>query len=193
MDKASLKQEILETLYASYKNCSVCPLKANRTNIVFGRGNPNASLLLLGEGPGKDEDLQGLPFVGRSGSFLSKTLKSLGINEDSIYITNIVKCRPLNNRTPFASEIETCTKLLLAKQLQIIQPRIICTLGASALKSFTATSKGISKTRGLLQPYKKLFLLPTYHPAYVLRTNSRLPFFAEDLKAAHNFSIKKTD
>lgn len=188
MDKASLKKEILETLYASYKNCSMCPLKTNRVNIVFGRGNPNASLLLLGEGPGKDEDLQGRPFVGRSGNFLSKTLKSLNIAEDSIYITNIVKCRPLNNRAPLSNETATCTKLFLDQQLKIIQPKIICTLGASALKAFITTSKGISKTRGVLQQHKGFFVLPTYHPAYVLRTNSRLPFFADDLKKAHHLS-----
>lgn len=192
MDKTSLKQELLDALYAPYKNCSLCPLSQERTNVVFGRGNPDASLLILGEGPGKDEDLQSLPFVGRSGKLLSKTLSSLKIDEGSIYITNIVKCRPPNNRAPLLSEATICTKLLLEKQLKIIRPNIICTLGASALKTLITTPKGISKTRGSLLPYKEIFILPTYHPAYILRSNSQLSFFADDLKAAHRFSLKKT-
>lgn len=193
MNKASLKQELLSTLYETYTNCSLCPLSAGRTNIVFGRGNPNASLLLLGEGPGRDEDLQGLPFVGRSGKLLSKTLKSLNIDESSIYITNVVKCRPPNNRAPQTSEASICTKLLLNKQLEIIQPKIVCTLGSSALKALTIPSKGITKIRGSLQPYKDIFILPTYHPAYILRNNANLTFFAADLKTAHTVSKQKTD
>ncbi len=191
MDKAFLKQGLLEALYAPYKNCSLCPLSSERTNVVFGRGNPDASLLLLGEGPGRDEDLKGLPFVGRSGKLLSKTLSSLQIDEQSVYITNIVKCRPPNNRTPLSNEIAICRKLLLEEQLKIIRPKIICTLGASALKALIKTSKGISKVRGDLHPYKDLSILPTYHPAYILRDYSRLSIFAEDLKKAYKSSNQK--
>lgn len=191
MNKISFKHELLEKLYAPYKSCTLCPLSAGRTNVVFGRGNPDASLLLLGEGPGRDEDLQGLPFVGRSGKLLSKTLESLGINENSIYITNIVKCRPPNNRAPLPNEVAACTKILLDKQLKIIRPTIICTLGASALKALIETQKGITKIRGTLQPYKDSFIFPTYHPAYILRNNTQLPIFANDLKAAYQLSQKK--
>lgn len=193
MNKISFKHQLLEELYAPYKNCTLCPLSAGRTNVVFGRGNPDASLLLLGEGPGRDEDLQGLPFVGRSGKLLSKTLESLGINENSIYITNIVKCRPPNNRAPLPNEVAACTKILLDKQLKIIRPTIICTLGASALKALIETQKGITKIRGTLQPYKDSFIFPTYHPAYILRNNTQLSIFANDLKAAYQLSQKKTD
>lgn len=129
-NKKILKQDLLNSLYASYRNCNLCPLaRAERSSVVFGRGDADASLLFLGEGPGRDEDLQGIPFVGRSGKLLSKTLESLSIDENSVYITNIVKCRPPNNRAPFPNEVSTCTKLLLQKQIQIIRPKVICILG----------------------------------------------------------------
>jgi uracil-DNA glycosylase len=194
IDRKVLKQQLLDALYAPYKNCTLCPLgTAGRTNTVFGRGNPDANLLLLGEGPGKDEDQQGAPFVGRSGKLLSKTLGSLGIEEESIYITNIVKCRPPNNRAPLPNEVSTCTQLFLENQIKIIRPHIICTLGTSALKSLIDTPLGITKTRGVSQPYKGIYLLPTYHPAYVLRNRKQLPFFSQDIQTAHLKSKAQTE
>lgn len=191
MNRISLKQELLSALYAPYKNCNLCPLaKTGRGNVVFGRGNPDASLLLIGEAPGRDEDIQGLPFVGRSGKLLEKTLETLGIDKNSIYITNIVKCRPPQNRTPLPNEIKICTEFLLKKQIEIIRPKIICTLGSSALNSLTKAPKKITKIRGIAQPYNDIFILPTYHPAYILRNSTQLIFFTEDLKKAVELSHK---
>lgn len=191
MNKKQFKQDLLDSLYEPYKNCNLCPLaKAGRTNVVFGRGSADASLLFLGEGPGKDEDLEALPFVGRSGKLLSKVLKSLEIEESQVYIANIVKCRPPNNRAPLPAEINTCTQALLNKQLEIISPKIICTLGSSALKTFINTPQGITKIRGTVLPYKKTALVPTYHPAYILRNKSKLQTFADDIKKAYSLSIK---
>ena len=194
IDKKSLKQQMLDALYAPYKNCTLCPLGTmGRARTVFGRGNPDTNLLLLGEGPGKDEDQQGIPFVGRSGKLLSEMLDNLGIEEESIYITNIVKCRPPNNRSPLSSEAAVCTQLLLENQIKIIRPLIICTLGSSALKSLIGTSLGITKARGVLQAYKGICLLPTYHPAYILRNRKQRPFFAQDLQTAHLKSKTQTE
>lgn len=194
VNKKSFKQQLLDALYAPYKNCTLCPLGgAERTKVVFGRGNPDANLLLLGEGPGRDEDLQGIPFVGRSGKLLRTTLDTLGIKEESIYITNIVKCRPPNNRAPLPNEVSKCTQLLLEQQIKIIHPRIICTLGASALKALIGTPLGITKTRGVAQPYKGIYVFPTYHPAYILRNRKQLPFFSQDLQRAFSKSKPQTE
>ncbi len=194
LDKKSLKQQLLDDLYAPYKNCALCPLAGlGRKNVVFGRGNPDAKLLFIGEGPGRDEDEQGKPFIGRSGKLLSKTLDTLGIDESEIYITNIVKCRPPNNRAPLPNESSICTKLLLEKQIQIINPVIICTLGASALQSLLGQPMSISKARGLLHEYKNFKLFPTFHPAYILRNSTKLKEFAQDLQAANKLSLRQIE
>lgn len=194
LDKKSLKQQLLNNLYAPYKNCTLCPLgNMGRKNIVFGRGNPDAKLLLIGEGPGKEEDLQGAPFVGRSGKLLSKTLYALGINQEEIYITNIVKCRPPNNRTPSTSEALTCTTLLLEQQIHIIHPRVICTLGSSALQFLLRQPINISKNRGKLHKYKNFKLFPTFHPAYILRNDTKLKEFTEDLQTANKISLSQIE
>ena len=189
MNKKELKQFLLDELYAPYKNCLQCPLSLlGRTHVVFGRGNPDAKLLLIGEAPGKDEDLQGQPFVGRSGKLLSKALESLGVDENDIYITNIVKCRPPLNRAPLPSESAICTKILLQEQIKIISPSVICSLGACATNFFLENSKGISKTRGTLQNYRSIKLIPTYHPAYILRNQKKLGVLLSDLRLAFNIA-----
>lgn len=185
-----IKYDLLEQLYAPYKNCMNCPLsKKGRTNVVFGRGNPDAKLLIVGEGPGKEEDLQGIPFVGRSGKLLTKVLLELKFNPQDIYITNIVKCRPPANRTPTPKEATACINLLLKNQIQIISPLLICTLGSCATNLLLESIMPLSKLRGTIQTYKHLSLIPTYHPAYILRSPKNLPHFISDLTTAKNYII----
>lgn len=186
MTKKEIKQLLLDELYAPYTQCVQCPLGTlGRTHVVFGRGNPDAALLLVGEAPGRDEDLQGQPFIGRSGKLLSKTLEALAIDEKELYITNIVKCRPPQNRAPLPNESAICTKLLLEKQIKIIAPSVICALGSCATNLLLETTTGISKLRGIPQPYKSTLLIPTYHPAYILRNPKELKTLAYDLQAAY--------
>ena len=162
MDQQTYKQALLDALYEPYKKCMMCPLATmGRTNVVFGQGNPNAALMFIGEGPGRDEDLQGEPFVGRSGKLLTKTIAGLGVSREDVYITNIVKCRPPNNRAPLPIESSTCMGLLLNKQIKIIRPKVICTLGAVAMQCILNTENKISKVRGTIQ--KKTVLL-SYQP-----------------------------
>jgi uracil-DNA glycosylase len=182
MDPKSYKQSLLDALYAPYKNCTMCPLGTQgRTNIVFGKGNPDADILFIGEGPGASEDQLGRPFVGRSGKLLTKALEGLGIQREEVFITNIVKCRPPNNRPPTPQESTTCTSLFLFNQLKIIRPSIICALGATALKSLFGDTVKISKVRGTILHWDEYPLIPTYHPAYILRNASELKTFVQDL------------
>ena len=182
-DELKTKKQQLEQLYSLFNNCTRCPLGSlGRTNVVFGSGNPDSKIVFVGEGPGAQEDQQGKPFVGKSGQLLTKVLEHCDINREDIYITNIVKCRPPLNRAPIPLEIMTCTNLLLKKQLSIIQPDIICTLGATAFTYFCGTSRTISQSRGNIFVVKEYNVLPTYHPAYLLRNPKMLPIFVSDIK-----------
>lgn len=186
MTAQEYKQQLLNQLYAPYIKCIMCPLgMLGRTNVVFGQGNPDAKLMIIGEGPGQDEDKQGLPFVGRSGKLLNKLLEALHTSRQEVFITNIVKCRPPENRKPLPLESETCKNLLLINQIKIIQPAVICTLGASALQGLLNdyTIK-ISGVRGKVQQYGSIPLIPTFHPAYILRNPRELNTLFEDLKHA---------
>jgi uracil-DNA glycosylase family 4 len=185
MDPKSYKQTLLDQLYAPYKNCTQCPLGTmGRTNVVFGEGNPDAKLLFVGEGPGRDEDQQGRPFVGRSGKLLTKTLEGLGLERKDVYIANVVKCRPPGNRAPTPLESSICMSLFLFNQIKIIRPKIICTLGATALQGLLGPDIKISKVRGSLQRKDDLLILPTYHPAYILRNATQLGTFVGDIAKA---------
>jgi len=185
------KQNLLDELYAPYKNCQLCPLaQLGRTQVVFGSGNPNATLMLIGEGPGEQEDKQGLPFVGRSGQLLTKILNALSIEKKELYITNIVKCRPPNNRTPLADEVSSCKKILLNEQIRIIQPKVICTLGASAYNAlFTTNTQGITKLRGKFIEFEGIQLLPALHPSYTLRNPKEIKTLTLDLELAYRTSL----
>ena len=178
------KQERLDALYAPYKKCLECPLGfLGRKNVVFGEGNPDATLLFIGEAPGKDEDLAGRPFVGQSGQLLNRALTLVGIARADTFITNVVKCRPPNNRVPEPLEIGTCTNLLLFNQISIIQPRIICTLGAVALTTLLEKKAAITKMHGTPLSYKEgITLVPLYHPAYILRNRTQATAWVEDFK-----------
>ena len=183
MDPQSYKSELLKALYEPYKKCMVCPLGSlGRTTVVFGEGNADADLLFIGEGPGKDEDQQGRPFVGRSGQLLNRALSHVGIARNDVYITNIVKCRPPSNRAPTPLEASSCMNLLLINQLKIIRPRIICTLGSIALNNLLGKPCSITKMRGTPITWNDVTVIPTYHPAYILRNQSQAIVWLEDFK-----------
>src|SRR5947209_19453974 len=149
--------------------CSRCPLAAGRTNVVFGVGDPDADLMFVGEGPGRDEDLKGEPFVGRSGQLLDRLmLEEIGLTRDRCYIANVVKCRPPGNRDPLPDEIATCRPYLEA-QVEAIAPDVVITLGNFASKLLLDTTEGITKLRGRVHPFATGVLVPTYHPAAILR------------------------
>jgi uracil-DNA glycosylase len=189
------KKSLLKNLHNSYRKCTQCPLgELGRTNIVFGEGNPNAQIIFVGEGPGKDEDLQGMPFIGKSGQLLNKIFLAAGINRNEIFITNIVKCRPPNNRQPLMRESSMCMRLLLYKQIKIINPKVICTLGACATQALlfenTNQKVKISQIRGIIKE-KSFFMLPnniliipTFHPAFILRTPSVTEIVVKDIALA---------
>ncbi|MGA8013618.1 MAG: uracil-DNA glycosylase [Candidatus Acidiferrales bacterium] len=149
-------------------NCTRCKLQKARTNIVFGVGNPRAQLVFVGEGPGRDEDAQGEPFVGRAGKLLTQMIEAMGLRRRDVYICNVVKCRPPENRLPEPDEIATCSPYLL-RQLGVIQPKVICCLGACSAQTMLQTTQGISKFRGEWFDYRGSKLIATYHPAYLLR------------------------
>jgi DNA polymerase len=149
--------------------CERCPLARGRTTVVFGEGAADADLMIVGEGPGHDEDLQGRPFVGRSGKLLDRLLlEELGLARAAVYIANVVKCRPPNNRDPLPGEIEACRPWLEA-QVALIAPRVVLTLGNFSTKLLLHTTDGISKTRGRVYPWGTAVLVPTFHPAAALR------------------------
>jgi uracil-DNA glycosylase family 4 len=148
--------------------CTRCKLHKHRHSIVFGDGNPKAELVFVGEGPGADEDAQGLPFVGRAGKLLTQMIEAMGLQRKDVYICNVVKCRPPENRQPEDGEINTCSPFLL-RQLDVIAPKVIVCLGAVAAKTLLHTNRGISQFRGQWLDYRGSKLLATYHPAYLLR------------------------
>lgn len=183
METKITKQKLLDHLYAPYKKCMECPLGSlGRTNVVFGSGNPDAQLLFIGEAPGRDEDLEGKPFVGRSGRLLTKTLEAYGIARSDVYITNIVKCRPPKNRKPLPLEAKTCKNLFLFNQIKIIKPRVICTLGSFALQELLDQTVQITKIRGIPIQHGTSTIIPTYHPAYILRNPAELKSFVLDIE-----------
>jgi uracil-DNA glycosylase len=149
-------------------DCTRCKLHKARTHIVFGVGNPKAELVFVGEGPGHDEDVQGEPFVGRAGRLLTQMIEAMGLGRSDVYICNVVKCRPPENRLPEKDEIATCSPYLI-RQLEVIQPKAICCLGACAAQTLLNTSQGISRYRGEWFDYRGAKLIATYHPAYLLR------------------------
>ena len=166
---APLAWPSLDALRDDALGCARCPLAETRTQVVFGVGNPNADLMFVGEGPGAEEDKQGIPFVGRAGQLLTRLIEGIGMTRDDVYIANVVKCRPPGNRDPQPEEIEAC-RPYLEGQLGFLQPRVVVTLGNFATKLLLETKEGITKLRGREFPYRDgAVLIPTFHPAAVLR------------------------
>jgi uracil-DNA glycosylase family 4 len=149
-------------------DCTRCKLHKARTKIVFGVGNPKAELVFVGEGPGRDEDMQGEPFVGRAGKLLTQMIEAMGLKRPDVYIANVVKCRPPENRLPEPDEIATCSPYLI-RQIDAIRPKVIVSLGACSAQTLLQTTQGISKFRGEWFDFRGAKLMPTYHPAYLLR------------------------
>jgi len=172
---------LLSDLCREVAACQLCPLAKTRKNIVFGDGNPQAKIVFVGEAPGADEDEQGLPFVGRAGQLLTKIINAMGLARKDVYICNILKCRPPGNRNPLPEEIRLCEPFL-KKQLQLISPQIICALGSFAAKTLLKTETPITALRGRFQTYEGIKLMPTYHPAYLLRNPSAKKQVWEDVQ-----------
>jgi DNA polymerase len=177
--------EALAALREDIGDCKRCKLCAERTNIVFGVGHPAAKLMFVGEGPGADEDAQGEPFVGRAGQKLNEMIRAIGLAREDVYIANIVKCRPPGNRDPEPDEVRTCSPFLF-RQIEIIRPAVIVTLGSPATKTLLDTKAGITSLRGRWGAFRGIPVMPTFHPAYLLRKytlENRQAVF-DDLKAA---------
>ena len=165
--------------------CTRCKLHSTRTHLVYGVGNPGADLIFVGEAPGRDEDQQGIPFVGRAGQLLTKIIEAIGLRRDDVYITNVIKCRPPNNRNPELDEIETCQPFLFA-QIDAIQPKVIVALGAFAVKTLLQREDAISRLRGRVFDYRGAKLVPTFHPAYLLRSPDKKRDVWEDMKTVRS-------
>ena len=174
--------ENLEDLENSIKGCNKCKLCNSRNNIVFGIGNKNAKIMFIGEGPGADEDAQGMPFVGKAGQLMNKAFEGIGLKRDDVFIANIVKCRPPQNRNPEKDEAEACIDYL-RNQVMIIKPKIIVLLGNVALKNILGEEYGITKARGKWIEKKGIWYLPTFHPAALLRDESKKIDFWKDMKS----------
>lgn len=178
---AEPSRERLDRFYNEIKDCMKCPLGKTRTRFVFGSGNPDADILLIGEAPGFHEDQKGVPFVGAAGNLLNKVLASIGLVREDIYISNVLKCRPPNNRNPLRGEIESCRPYLL-QQIQMINPRIIGTMGNPASELFVPNFKGISKSRGKVCTWEGFQIMPIYHPAAALYRNELMKELTEDFR-----------
>jgi len=178
----------LEEIRRELGDCRRCKLHRTRRTLVFGEGNEEAKLMFVGEGPGYDEDVQGRPFVGRAGQLLTKIIQSIHLQREEVYITNIIKCRPPQNRNPEPDEIECCHPFLL-KQIRTIQPQIICALGTFAAQTLLKTDAKISALRGRFYDLAGMKVLPTYHPAYLLRNPERKREVWEDMKKVSEWMV----
>ena len=163
-DRAAALLQIVEDI----GDCKRCPLHKERHTIVFGQGDPNARLMFVGEGPGADEDAQGLPFVGRAGQLLNNMISAMGINREETYICNVVKCRPPGNRTPEPDEANTCSQFLF-RQIDVVRPQVIVALGATAATYLMGQRQPLAGLRGRVHAFRGSSLIVTYHPAYLLR------------------------
>ncbi len=173
--------QTLDEIRRELGDCRRCKLHRTRNTIVFGEGSEKAKLMFIGEGPGYDEDVQGRPFVGKAGQLLTKIIQSIHLQREEVYITNIIKCRPPQNRNPEPDEIQSCHPFL-QKQIQSIQPKMICALGTFAAQTLLSTTAKITALRGRLFDVGGIKVLPTYHPAYLLRNPERKREVWEDMK-----------
>ena len=179
---AAIEQPGWEELRAGALACTRCGLCESRNSVVFGEGSETAELMFIGEAPGFEEDRQGRPFVGKAGELLTRMIENgMGLAREEVYIANVLKCRPPQNRDPAADEVEQCRPWLLA-QIELIQPKVVCTLGRHALRALTGYEGGISRARGRAMPFAGTPGLPTFHPAYLLRNPAAKREAWEDLK-----------
>lgn len=181
----------LDSLRFRTRNCEKCSLSQTRTTTVFGQGNQKADIVFVGEAPGEDEDRTGLAFVGKAGKLLTQIIHSIGLNREAVYICNIIKCRPPGNRNPNADEITACFPFLL-KQLELLKPGLIVTLGNVATKALIPEASGIMKMRGKLISFNGIPLIPTFHPSYLLRNQSALPQVWNDMRQIRQILHKRS-
>jgi DNA polymerase len=178
--------ETLAQIQDDLGDCHRCKLAGGRKTIVFGEGNPRAALVFVGEGPGADEDEQGRPFVGRAGKLLDRMIQAVGMKRKDVYICNVVKCRPPGNRTPEKDEVEACSPFLF-RQLEALQPRLVCCLGAPAVRTVLGIKEGITKIRGHFFNFGSSKALATVHPAYILRNPREEKILREDFEKIREF------
>jgi len=171
----------LSALQRAVRGCRRCNLASTRRNVVFGEGDNRARVVFVGEAPGEEEDIQGKPFVGRAGKLLDQLIEQAGQRRESVYICNILKCRPPNNRDPEGFEIALCKNYLLT-QIDLIKPKIICTLGRHAYNTLMNVDERITRVRGILKDYRGMILLPTYHPSFLLRNQDKIKEALEDME-----------
>ena len=172
------------------EGCPRCKLSQSRTQIVFGQGNPKAELMFVGEAPGRDEDEQGLAFVGRAGQLLTKIIEAMGRKREDVYICNVLKCRPPNNRNPEPDEVAAC-RPFLTEQIRLISPRVIVTLGTFAAQALLETDEPIGRMRGRWRSAHGARVMPTFHPAFLLRTPERKKDVWEDMKLVRDYLAGK--
>jgi DNA polymerase len=184
--------EVLAEVRTDLGECTRCKLhKAGRHTIVFGVGNPEADLMFVGEAPGRDEDLQGIPFVGRAGQKLTQIIEAIGLTRDQVYIANVIKCRPPDNRNPDPDEVEVCEPFLF-RQIDAIGPKVIVALGTFAARSLLKTTDPISRLRGRVYDYRGAKLVPTFHPAFLLRNPACRREVWEDMKKVRDLLKTET-
>lgn len=185
MASAEERRRELVEVYREASVCTRCPLAEGRTNVVFGNGNSDADLMFVGEAPGVDEDAQGLPFVGRAGALLDELLAGIRLSRNDVFVSNVLKCRPPGNRDPRPEEIESCSPYL-ERQVELIEPRVIATLGNFATKLLTRSQAGITRVRGTPQVHaigpRTLFVMPLFHPAAALRTPAHRDRLLDDFR-----------
>ena len=179
--KDSQKTQALAVLKEEFKDCQLCTLSRTRTRLVFGSGSAEAELMFVGEAPGFEEDQQGLPFVGAAGQLLTKIIHAMKLERDKVFIANVLKCRPPGNRSPLPTEIVTCQPILM-RQIDIIQPKVICALGKFAAQTLLNTDEPISRLRGRFFDWRGLRVMPTFHPAYLLRNPGDKKLVWEDAR-----------
>ncbi|HEU4715159.1 MAG TPA: uracil-DNA glycosylase [Pyrinomonadaceae bacterium] len=188
------KAETFEQIHAEIGDCTRCSLHEDRTHVVHTEGNRKARLMFVGEAPGADEDAQARPFVGRAGQLLTKIIEAIGMKREDVLIGNVNRCRPPGNRPPTPDEAATCKPFLL-REIAVVQPEVIVVLGNTAMKNLLETRDGITRVRGIFQDYKGIKVMPTFHPAYLLRDPSKKRETWEDLKKVRDFldnSLDKT-
>jgi len=188
--KLTPSTETFEQIHAEIGDCTRCPLHLERTHVVHTEGNRKARLMFVGEAPGADEDLQARPFVGRAGQLLTKIIEAIGSKREEVLIGNVNRCRPPGNRAPTTEEATTCKPYLL-REIAIVQPEVIVVLGNTAMKNLLDTREGITRLRGRFQDYRGIKVMPTFHPAYLLRDPSKKRETWEDLKMVRDYLDSK--